>query len=225
MGIDADVRYRGAPGARAPLQVVDSCIRPSRQRLRIDGRPPRTSSPAAAACTASARPTTTLPLNSRHRYLRIRIGNGDDEPLRDLRVTLRAYPDYILLAAALRAALPRALRRPSRAAGLRLRRANPTSRIARGGRKPTEARERRLRSRLPTHAAPFAEGASPADPGRPGAGGGCAGPRPASSPSGAAPPSRGRATPQARAALVRSSRTRLQSAQTCCSTSYGIPAC
>ena len=41
---------------------------------------------------------TTLPLNSRYRYLRIRIGNGDDEPLRDLRVTLRAYRDYILLA-------------------------------------------------------------------------------------------------------------------------------
>lgn len=42
---------------------------------------------------------TTLPLNSRYRYLRIRISNGDDEPLRDLRVTLRAYRDYILLAA------------------------------------------------------------------------------------------------------------------------------
>ena len=41
---------------------------------------------------------TTLPLHSRYRYLRIRIGNGDDEPLRDLRVTLRAYRDYILLA-------------------------------------------------------------------------------------------------------------------------------
>ena len=41
---------------------------------------------------------TTLPLESRYRYLRIRIGNGDDEPLRDLRVTLRAYRDYILLA-------------------------------------------------------------------------------------------------------------------------------
>ena len=41
---------------------------------------------------------TTVPLNSRYRYLRIRISNGDDEPLRDLRVTLRAYRDYILLA-------------------------------------------------------------------------------------------------------------------------------
>lgn len=41
---------------------------------------------------------TTVPLNSRYRYLRIRIANGDDEPLRDLKVTLRAYRDYILLA-------------------------------------------------------------------------------------------------------------------------------
>ena len=41
---------------------------------------------------------TTVPLNSRYRYLRIRISNGDDEPLSDLRVTLRAYRDYILLA-------------------------------------------------------------------------------------------------------------------------------
>jgi hypothetical protein len=41
---------------------------------------------------------TTVPLASRYRYLRIRISNGDDEPLRDLRVTLRAYRDYVLLA-------------------------------------------------------------------------------------------------------------------------------
>jgi len=41
---------------------------------------------------------TTVPVNSRYRYLRIRIGNGDDEPLSDLQVTLRAYRDYILLA-------------------------------------------------------------------------------------------------------------------------------
>ncbi len=41
---------------------------------------------------------TTVPIHSRYRYLRIRVGNGDDEPLRDLRVTLRAYRDYILLA-------------------------------------------------------------------------------------------------------------------------------
>ncbi len=41
---------------------------------------------------------TTVPLDSRYRYLRIRIANGDDPPLRDLRVTLRAYRDYVLLA-------------------------------------------------------------------------------------------------------------------------------
>ena len=41
---------------------------------------------------------TTVPLNSRYRYLRIRISNGDDPPLRDLRVTLRAYRDQVLLA-------------------------------------------------------------------------------------------------------------------------------
>ena len=41
---------------------------------------------------------TTLPLNSRYRYLRIRIENGDDEPLRGLQLTAHAYRDYILLA-------------------------------------------------------------------------------------------------------------------------------
>ena len=41
---------------------------------------------------------TTVPLNSRYRYLRVRISNGDDPPLRDLRVTLRAYRDYVLFA-------------------------------------------------------------------------------------------------------------------------------
>ena len=42
---------------------------------------------------------TTLPLESRYRYLRIRIANGDDEPLQGLAVTLRGYRDQILLAA------------------------------------------------------------------------------------------------------------------------------
>jgi hypothetical protein len=41
---------------------------------------------------------TTVPIDSRFRRLRLRIDNGDDEPLRDLKVTLRAYRDYILLA-------------------------------------------------------------------------------------------------------------------------------
>jgi hypothetical protein len=41
---------------------------------------------------------TTIPLHSRYRFLRIRIANGDDPPLESLRVTLRAYRDYVLLA-------------------------------------------------------------------------------------------------------------------------------
>jgi hypothetical protein len=41
---------------------------------------------------------TTVPVHSRYRYLRIRIANGDDPPLQDLRVKLRAYRDYVLLA-------------------------------------------------------------------------------------------------------------------------------
>lgn len=42
---------------------------------------------------------TTVPVDSRYRYLRIRVANGDDPPLGDLRVTLRAYRDDVLLAA------------------------------------------------------------------------------------------------------------------------------
>jgi hypothetical protein len=41
---------------------------------------------------------TTVPVSSRYRYLRIKISNGDDQPLKELRLTLRAYRDYILLA-------------------------------------------------------------------------------------------------------------------------------
>ena len=41
---------------------------------------------------------TTVPLNSRYRYLRIRIDNGDDPPLENLRVTLLASRNYVLLA-------------------------------------------------------------------------------------------------------------------------------
>jgi hypothetical protein len=41
---------------------------------------------------------TTVPLSSRYRYLRIRIANGDDPPLENLRVTLLASRDYVLLA-------------------------------------------------------------------------------------------------------------------------------
>lgn len=41
---------------------------------------------------------TSVPLSSRYRYLRIRIENGDDEPLRELRVRLLAYRQLIVLA-------------------------------------------------------------------------------------------------------------------------------
>jgi hypothetical protein len=96
--IEADVRYRGlwvhelrfassTPAFDRPVNVYGS----------MDGK--------AYFVTGGGRlhrfggaGETTVPLNSRYRYLRIRIGNGDDEPLRDLRVTLRAYRDYILLA-------------------------------------------------------------------------------------------------------------------------------
>ena len=93
-----------------------------------------------------------LPLNSRYRYLRIRIENGDDEPLQDLRVTLRAYRDYILLAPGLRAALPRALRRPGGAAGVRLRAAARGAGTARGRRCSARSAGTRPSSRRPTRA-------------------------------------------------------------------------
>jgi hypothetical protein len=41
---------------------------------------------------------TTIPLAARHRYLRVSIDNGDDEPLRDLFVRPFARPRTILLA-------------------------------------------------------------------------------------------------------------------------------
>lgn len=41
---------------------------------------------------------TAVPLSARYRFLRVRIENGDDEPLRDLRVSARAEREYILLA-------------------------------------------------------------------------------------------------------------------------------
>jgi hypothetical protein len=96
--IDADVGYRGlwvhelrfvssTPAFDRPVEVTGS----------MDGR---TYFPAGGGRLYRFGETgeTTLPLSSRYRYLRIRISNGDDEPLRDLRLTLRAYRDYILLA-------------------------------------------------------------------------------------------------------------------------------
>ena len=96
--IDADVRYRGlrvhelrfassTPAFDRPVNVYGS----------MDGR---AFFPAGGGrlYRFGEAGETTVPLNSRYRYLRIRIGNGDDEPLEDLRLTLRAYRDYVLLA-------------------------------------------------------------------------------------------------------------------------------
>ena len=41
---------------------------------------------------------TAIPVATAHRYLRVRIDNGDDEPLRDLRVVLLADPRAVLVA-------------------------------------------------------------------------------------------------------------------------------
>lgn len=95
--IDADVRYRGlwvhelrfassTPSFDRPVEVEGS----------MDGR---VFFPAGGGrlYRFGEAGETTVPLNSRYRYLRIRIANGDDEPLRGLSVTLRAYRDYILL--------------------------------------------------------------------------------------------------------------------------------
>jgi hypothetical protein len=96
--IDADVRYRGlrvhelrfassTPAFDRPVEVTGS----------MDGRSYFVAG-GGRLYRFGESGETTVPLNSRYRYLRIRIANGDDEPLRDLRVTLRAYRDYILLA-------------------------------------------------------------------------------------------------------------------------------
>lgn len=96
--VDADVKYRGltvnelrfassTPAFDRPVEVSGS----------MDGK---AFFPAGGGrlYRFGEAGETTLPLSSRYRYLRIRISNGDDEPLRGLRVTLRAYRDYILLA-------------------------------------------------------------------------------------------------------------------------------
>lgn len=96
--IDADVRYRGfwvhelrfassTPSFDRPVEIQGS----------MDGS---AFFPAGAGrlYRFGEAGETTVPVHSRYRYLRIRIANGDDEPLHDLRVTLRAYRDYILLA-------------------------------------------------------------------------------------------------------------------------------
>ena len=96
--IDADVKYRGltvnelrfassTPAFDRPVEVTGS----------MDGKAFFVAGGGRLYRFGKAG-ETTLPLDSRYRYLRIKISNGDDEPLRDLRVTLRAYRDYILLA-------------------------------------------------------------------------------------------------------------------------------
>ena len=96
--IDADVRYRGlwvhelrfassTPAFDRPVEVSGS----------MDGTAYFPAGGGRLYRFGEAG-ETTLPLNSRYRYLRVRIENGDDEPLSDLRVTARAYREYILLA-------------------------------------------------------------------------------------------------------------------------------
>jgi len=96
--IDADVRYRGLWVHE--LRFVSST--PSFDRsVEIEGSMDgRAFFPAGGGrlYRFGEAGETTVPLTSRYRYLRLRIANGDDEPLADLRLTLRAYRDYVLLA-------------------------------------------------------------------------------------------------------------------------------
>jgi hypothetical protein len=96
--VDADVRFRRLPVSE--IRFVSSTPafdRPVEISGSMDGR---AYFPAGAGRLLRFGPAgeTTVPVSSRYRHLRIRIANGDDEPLRDLRVTLRAYRDSILLA-------------------------------------------------------------------------------------------------------------------------------
>ena len=96
--IDADVRYRGLRVHELRFaSSTPSFDRPVEIEGSMDGRAFFPAGGGRLYRFGDAG-ETTVPLNSRYRYLRVRIGNGDDEPLADLRVTLRAYRDYILLA-------------------------------------------------------------------------------------------------------------------------------
>jgi hypothetical protein len=96
--VEADLHYRRIPVNEARFASSTSAFdRP----VEIEGsNDRRTYFPAGGGrlYRFGGAGETTVPLESRYRYLRIRIENGDDEPLRDLRVILRAYRDYILLA-------------------------------------------------------------------------------------------------------------------------------
>jgi len=96
--VDADVRYRRLPVSE--IRVASSTPafdRPVKISGSMDGK---AYFPAGAGrlLRFGRAGETTVPVSSRYRHLRIRIANGDDQPLRDLRVTLRAYRDSILLA-------------------------------------------------------------------------------------------------------------------------------
>jgi hypothetical protein len=98
--IDADVGYRGLPVHELRFSSSTPVFdRPVEVEGSMDGRAYFVAGGGRLYRFGEAG-ETTVPLNSRYRYLRIRIANGDDEPLRDLRVTLRAYRDYVLLAPA-----------------------------------------------------------------------------------------------------------------------------
>ena len=83
--IDADVGYRGlpvnelrfassTPAFDRPVEITGS--KDGKAFFRRRRRPDLTASASAGE--------TTVPVDSRYRYLRIRIANGDDEPLGDL---------------------------------------------------------------------------------------------------------------------------------------------
>jgi hypothetical protein len=88
--LDADVKYRGlwvhelrfasaTPAFDRPIEIEGS----------MDGRAYFVAG-GGRIYRFAGRGETTVPVHSRYRYLRIRIENGDDEPLRDLRLTLSA---------------------------------------------------------------------------------------------------------------------------------------
>ena len=97
--VEADVRYRRLPVHELRFAASTPAFdRPVEVTGSMDGR---TFFPVGGGRIHrfGAMGETTVPLESRYRYLRSRIANGDDEPLRDLRVGLRAYRDYIQLKA------------------------------------------------------------------------------------------------------------------------------
>ena len=142
---------------------------PSTSTARWTAR--RTSSPAAAACTASARPARR---RCRSTAATAISGSGSGTATtsrsRDLRVTLRAYRDYILLAPGFAPPYRVLYGGPGVRPRLRLRAAARGTWDARGRGARPGAPERGLRAAR-RHAL-VRGAASPADPGRAGAGGG-----------------------------------------------------